>query len=383
MREVPTFSIIIPTYNVEPYIARCLDSCINQTFGDIEIIVVDDCGSDDSVRIAQTYALKDSRISIVHNKRNLGTLHSRLEGIKYARGTYILFVDADDYLIPNACETLYPYLAKNPDIIHFKAFYQGDKNASLLANITHKARYILPNQWSKAPLRDSQIAYNFFLKSKHFPKFTIWDKCYSMELLRESLAYLQHITAPICIVDDMVLFFVISHLAQNYTSTRKRLVCYCLNQTSMSQDSQKTHRRIDEMRNAIKAFEFLSKIFEAHNSKQIAHTLSEHLRALIVLESRFDSCVGTKGGGNAGLCPESSTPAKSAIAVAQVLAQNFTMSIAIAVFVCLYRFSKILESLSDLCAHCRLYPKLWQNQTLTYRPSHTLNSLPLIYGRSA
>lgn len=364
MREVPTFSIIIPTYNVEPYIARCLDSCINQTFGDIEIIVVDDCGSDDSVRIAQTYALKDSRISIVHNKRNLGTLHSRLEGIKYARGTYILFVDADDYLIPNACETLYPYLAKNPDIIHFKAFYQGDKNASLLANITHKARYILPNQWSKAPLRDSQIAYNFFLKSKHFPKFTIWDKCYSMELLRESLAYLQHITAPICIVDDMVLFFVISHLAQNYTSTRKRLVCYCLNQTSMSQDSQKTHRRIDEMCNAIKAFEFLSKIFEAHNSKQIAHTLSEYLRALIILESRFDSCVGTKGGGNA-----------------QISTTRQMVQVAIPAH--MLRFSKILESLSDLCAHCRLYPKLWQNQTLTYRPSHTLNSLPLIYGRSA
>ncbi|HIV48854.1 MAG TPA: glycosyltransferase family 2 protein [Candidatus Helicobacter avicola] len=361
---MPTFSIIIPTYNVEPYIARCLDSCINQTFGDIEIIVVDDCGSDDSVRIAQTYALKDSRISIVHNKRNLGTLHSRLEGVKYARGTYILFVDADDYLIPNACETLYPYLAKNPDIIHFKAFYQGDKNASLLANITHKARYILPNQWSKAPLRDSQIAYNFFLKSKHFPKFTIWDKCYKASLLREILPYFEHIHTSLNKATDMVTFFVIANLAKHYISLKTPLYVYCLNHHSITHNPNAKAKRISDMQDVIHTIQTLSQNLKAPYADTIAHTLSEHLRALIILESRFDSCVGTKGGGN------------TQISTARQMVQ-------VAIPAHMPRFSKILESLSDLCAHSHLYPKLWQNQTLAYRPSHTLNSLPLIYGRSA
>lgn len=67
-------SIILPTYNVEQYIARAIESCINQTFKDIEIIVVDDCGNDNSINIAKEYSKKDKRIKIIHNEKNLGLL---------------------------------------------------------------------------------------------------------------------------------------------------------------------------------------------------------------------------------------------------------------------------------------------------------------------
>ena len=397
----PLFSLIIPVYNVQAYIARCLESCIHQSFSDIEILVIDDCGSDESIAIVRTYAIRDCRISIIHNATNLGTLHSRMEGIKIARGAYVLFVDADDYLTPTACATLCPYLAKNPDIIHFKARYQGEQTAPLLANLAHKARYILPTQWSAKPLRDSEIAHNFFLKSKHFPKFTLWDKCYKTELLRESLLYLRHISTPICIVDDMVLFFVIASLAKSYTSTRKRLICYCLNHTSISQDARKKQRRIDEMRNAIEAFEILSKMLETRDSKQIAHTMSDHLRALIVLESRFDSCISTEGGGSTGFRESSATESNtatnatessafiahaarhltllarfcvallahlalsrfSAAHTAHLALARFSMArLALPARLC--RFSAVLGSFPYLCAYPYLYPKLWQTQAL-------------------
>ena len=65
-------SIIIPVYNVEKYISECLDSCINQTLQDIEIIIVDDCGSDKSIDIVKEYAKKDSRIKIIKNNQNKG-----------------------------------------------------------------------------------------------------------------------------------------------------------------------------------------------------------------------------------------------------------------------------------------------------------------------
>ncbi len=99
--------IIIPTYNAESYIARCLESCINQTFSDIEILVVDDCGSDDSIKIAQSYADRDSRIRIIQNPHNLGLFAARISGEKEARGAYILPLDADDYISPFTCKTLY------------------------------------------------------------------------------------------------------------------------------------------------------------------------------------------------------------------------------------------------------------------------------------
>ncbi|EAI3979722.1 glycosyltransferase family 2 protein [Campylobacter jejuni] len=112
-------SIILPTYNVEQYIARAIESCINQTFKDIEIIVVDDCGSDKSINIAKEYAKKDKKIKIVHNEKNLGLLRARYEGVKVAGGGYIMFLDPDDYLELEACEEVSKYLDQNNDLICF------------------------------------------------------------------------------------------------------------------------------------------------------------------------------------------------------------------------------------------------------------------------
>lgn len=103
----PFISIIIPVYNVEQYIARCLESCVNQTFSDIEILIVDDCGSDDSIKIAKTYAEKDSRIHIIHNPGNLGLFGARLSREKEAKREYILPLDSDNYIELNTCKVLY------------------------------------------------------------------------------------------------------------------------------------------------------------------------------------------------------------------------------------------------------------------------------------
>uniref|UniRef100_UPI00112F8C15 glycosyltransferase family 2 protein n=1 Tax=Campylobacter TaxID=194 RepID=UPI00112F8C15 len=100
-------SIIIPVYNVEKYISQCLDSAINQSLKDIEIIIVDDCGSDKSMDIAQEYAKNDSRIKIIKNSQNMGLFLTRCEGIKSATGEYILNLDSDDFLDLRACEIAY------------------------------------------------------------------------------------------------------------------------------------------------------------------------------------------------------------------------------------------------------------------------------------
>ncbi|MBX7490429.1 glycosyltransferase family 2 protein [Helicobacter turcicus] len=84
-------SIIIPVYNTEKYIAEALESCINQTLQEIEIIVVDDCGSDRSIEIAQEYANKDSRIKIIKNVENQKLMLARFEGAKVAKADYYVF----------------------------------------------------------------------------------------------------------------------------------------------------------------------------------------------------------------------------------------------------------------------------------------------------
>lgn len=103
---MPKISIILPTFNVEKYIARAIESCINQSFKDIEIIIVDDCGSDKSINIAKEYAKKEERIKIIHNEKNLGTFATRNNGVKHSNSEYLMFLDPDDYLDPDACEKL-------------------------------------------------------------------------------------------------------------------------------------------------------------------------------------------------------------------------------------------------------------------------------------
>ncbi|EHY1251660.1 glycosyltransferase family 2 protein, partial [Campylobacter jejuni] len=122
-------SIILPTYNVEQYIARAIESCINQTFKNIEIIVVDDCGSDKSIDIAKEYAKKDDRIKIIHNEENLKLLRARYEGVKVANSPYIMFLDPDDYLELNACEECVRILKNNEiDLLFFNAFVLENNN---------------------------------------------------------------------------------------------------------------------------------------------------------------------------------------------------------------------------------------------------------------
>ena len=99
-------SIIVPVYNTEPYLEQCLDSIINQTLEDIEIICVNDGSTDNSLSILEEYASKDNRIRII-NQENKGQGFARNNGLKNVNGEYVLFVDSDDWIELNTCEALY------------------------------------------------------------------------------------------------------------------------------------------------------------------------------------------------------------------------------------------------------------------------------------
>ena len=93
----PKVSIIVPVYNVESYLAQCLDSLIEQTLTDIEILCLDDGSTDGSPELLDAYAAKDARIRALH-RENCGVAETRNVGVGLARGEYILFVDSDDYI---------------------------------------------------------------------------------------------------------------------------------------------------------------------------------------------------------------------------------------------------------------------------------------------
>ncbi len=108
----PLISIIIPVHNVENLIPVCLTSIINQTYLNLEIIVIDDGSTDSSYEICQQFAMKDSRIHLIHQE-NQGVSCARNAGLDIANGEYISFVDSDDYIHPQMIEILYQTLIEN------------------------------------------------------------------------------------------------------------------------------------------------------------------------------------------------------------------------------------------------------------------------------
>lgn len=110
-------SVIVPVYNVENYLSRCVDSLINQTYTSLEIILVDDGSPDNCPKICDSYALKDNRIKVIH-KKNGGLSDARNAGMRIASGKYVSFIDSDDYVSVDFFEVLYNTLiSENSDVV--------------------------------------------------------------------------------------------------------------------------------------------------------------------------------------------------------------------------------------------------------------------------
>lgn len=109
MNQLPKVSVIIPVYNVEKYLIECLKSIVNQSYKNLEIILVDDGSPDNSGKICDEYATCDTRIKVIH-KENGGVSCARNVGLDLASGEYICFVDPDDWLEYNALELCFTYL---------------------------------------------------------------------------------------------------------------------------------------------------------------------------------------------------------------------------------------------------------------------------------
>ena len=116
-KKMPKVSIVIPVYNVEEYLRRCLDSVVNQTLRDIEIICINDGSTDNSSHILAEYQSKENRLRVISQK-NGGQSKARNAGLEVATGEYIYFLDSDDYIKTYALEKLYT-IAKTNNLIFY------------------------------------------------------------------------------------------------------------------------------------------------------------------------------------------------------------------------------------------------------------------------
>lgn len=170
---MPKVSVIVPVYNVEKYLRQCIECLLNQTLKEIEIILVNDGSTDNSLLICQEYAAKDKRVKLV-SKENGGQSSARNYGLEFVNSEYVGFVDSDDWVSPNFYETLYEAITKNRcDIAATSAIRKY--------NYRQTYRYHYSEEFVANTLEEK-------IKTANIPKCCyIWNKLYKTELVKENL----------------------------------------------------------------------------------------------------------------------------------------------------------------------------------------------------
>ena len=214
---MPVISIIIPVYNVEKYLIRCIQSVTKQTFSDLEIILVDDGSTDSSGKICDNFKQTDDRIKVIH-KENGGLSSARNAGLRIATGDYIGFVDSDDWITPDMYEYLYGLIAKyDADLVSCDYVLADDRTV-----IKSKKRYC------ESVFDRNKAIYNYLLFGiiKRKSDYSVWKKlykkkCFNSTIFPEGKLY-----------EDMATNLEILQKCECYVSSSKP--CYYYYQDSSS-----------------------------------------------------------------------------------------------------------------------------------------------------
>lgn len=173
-------SIIIPVYNAEKYLKECINSILNQTYKDFEVICVNDCSKDNSLKILEEYAQNDNRIKVINNSKNLGPGANRNIGIKNAKGKYLTFIDADDFYLNENCFCILLKTIKenNLDLLIFNNEEFDENTKEYLPEKQKRFGFPYGKKDANHLWSDKEIEKHRFAISP-FP----WSKIYSKDLL--------------------------------------------------------------------------------------------------------------------------------------------------------------------------------------------------------
>jgi len=219
-KQIPAVSIIIPMYNVEKYIGECLDSILNQTFTDYEVIVVDDCSTDKSCEVVESYLPKFNRggverLYLFRSKVNSGGRPGipRNTGIRFSRGEYIMFIDSDDVITSTALEELYDTAKDfNADALHCGWWYATEDGT-----VTTDKNLLKETSWEPAekPSKSYQVSSKLSDRVSEFIADKFWGGTVSNFVKRSLIATNGIKFPPYSVSEDFVFKFQLICLAEN------------------------------------------------------------------------------------------------------------------------------------------------------------------------
>lgn len=215
---MPLVSVILPVYNTEKYLPRCIESLLSQTLKDIEIILVDDGSTDGSVALIEAYAQKDERVRLIRQP-NSGAGAARNNGLANALGEAVQFLDSDDYFEPDMLEETYRKLKEDDaEIVIFQAFEHDETTGQddLLESSLRISR--CPGQYPFPSEKLPRFLFNNF-------RLEVWNKLFRTRFIRENGICFQNIANT----NDIAFTMEALAAAKRITLCSKPLVHYCVN----------------------------------------------------------------------------------------------------------------------------------------------------------
>lgn len=209
-------SVIVPVYNVEVYLRRCLDSLLGQTLKEIEIICVNDGSPDNSLDILSEYHAKYNEKIKVIDKKNSGVWKARYDGIKMAKGRYIMFVDPDDYVTDDYVEKLYRSTISSNSDISVCGFYRVEVETG----------HVYSKEMTKMGAKDINIHNN--PEDILSVNTALWNKIYKTELFKD----MKELDNPPCILEDMMLLLLIFPKIKSIVFIKDALYYYTVKEGS-------------------------------------------------------------------------------------------------------------------------------------------------------
>lgn len=282
-------SIIVPVYNAEKYLAECLNSLVNQSLQEIEIICIDDGSSDQSYEIVNRYSQMDTRVILMKNPSNMGQPTSRNRGIERATGKYIQFVDADDFIEINAAKELFEYAEeKHSDMCYMgmQVHFEGELDVKAVPD-TILCTY--------PDIYDGRELLGEFVRNKEFFYYT-WSVFYRSEFLKKNNLFYRELVCgqggnfiPRCLCN-----------AKKVVINPSKLYHYRVHNESITH-TQKAQKEL-LMGKIMRYIDILQYFARDVHSKNLESFLDETYRKLIggiqsltynekiELENRMDSC---------------------------------------------------------------------------------------------
>lgn len=266
-------SIIIPCYNTEKYVNRCIDSIINQTYKNLEIIIVNDCSPGKMKEILEKYKRKDKRIKVINHPNNKGLFQARLSGAKIATGDYIAFLDSDDYVDSDFYrELLLSAENEKSDMVVCN---------TVLENNGNKYVYNLFTTGSVKVEKNDIFNEYFNQKGCNYRWHTVWNKLYRMDLWKEAEKHYKDMHEHLIMTEDFAFSTVLFYYAKKMIYNDRANYFYCTNkEASTSVDKLTEKKCLKSIGDIGNSFSFVEKFLKKKNVFKRYHESFNSWRAL-------------------------------------------------------------------------------------------------------